>query len=658
MQPPPTTSASRGVGRQAGALSGLALACVLYGLARQPPISASERAALAARFRFTQLAFAESAGAASSTRRGRVVRPDLARQSAWISAFGAAVALGDVDGDGLPNDACLVDVRDDSVNVLPVPGSQARAHSYAAFTLEPSVRRAEVAPMGCLLADLDEDGALDVLVYYWGRPPLAFLRLAQEPALGPQSFERHELVAPGEWYTNALTRADVDGDGHADLVIGNYFPDDAGLLDAHRTTSSEMQDSWSLAQNGGRNRLLLCRPDPARRVSCRDASAAFSLPVARAWTLAIAAADLDDDLLPELYFANDFGPDYLLHNRSEPGHVAFALARGARTLTTPASKVLGHDSFKGMGADFGDVDGDGRFDLFVSNIAAPFALEESHFLFVASGTPALLRDGRAPFVDRSEALGLSRSSWGWDARLDDFDNDGVLEATQALGFMRGSVDRWPEVHELALANDALVKRPGMWPRFEPGDDLSGSPTLAFFARGPQGRFVDLADQLELRPAGVTRGLATADVDGDGDLDLAVATQWGRSLFYRNDSPSASALVLQVLLCNEPADVVTAIQHESSAGRRACWAAIGARARIAGHEPSGAQIAQVDGGNGHSGKRSPELHFGLGDWPRSQAVPVDLSWRRSDGSRGHSQLRLTPGSYVVRLSARAPGTLER
>lgn len=654
MQPPHATSASPRGRRQAGALSGLALACVLYGAARQPEISASERAGLAARFRFVPFALGQPADAMASKRRERVVRPDLAHQSAWLSAFGAAVALGDVDGDGLQNDACLVDVRDDSVNVLPVPGTPARARSYAAFTLEPSVRRAEVAPMGCLLADLDEDGALDVLVYYWGRPPLAFLRLPQEPALGPQSFERHELVEPGEWYTNALTRADVDGDGHADLVIGNYFPDAAGLLDAHRTTSSEMQDSWSFAQNGGRNRLLLCRPDPARRVSCRDASEAFSLPMARAWTLAIAAADLDDDLLPELYFANDFGPDQLLHNRSEPGHAAFALARGARTLTTPASKVLGHDSFKGMGADFGDVDGDRRFDLFVSNIAAPFALEESHFLFVASGAPSLLRDGRAPFVDRSEPLGLARSSWGWDARLDDFDNDGVLEAVQALGFIRGNVDRWPEVHELALANDALVKRPAVWPRFEPGDDLSGRQTLAFFARGPQGRFVDLADELELRPAGVTRGLATADVDGDGDLDLAVATQWGSSLFYRNDSPPASALVLQVLLCNEPGDVVTALERDAPARRQACWAAVGARALIASDVSSGAQIAQVDGGNGHSGKRSPELHFGLGNWPKSQAVPVDLSWRRSDGSRGRSQLRLTPGSYVVRLSAHAPG----
>jgi hypothetical protein len=57
--------------------------------------------------------------------------------------------------------------------------------------------------------------------------------------------------------------------------------------------------------------------------------------------LALGAADLDGDLMPELYFANDFGPDRLLHNRSTPGHLNFALLEGERKFTTPSSKVLG-----------------------------------------------------------------------------------------------------------------------------------------------------------------------------------------------------------------------------------------------------------------------------------------------------------------------------
>ena len=44
-----------------------------------------------------------------------------------------------------------------------------------------------------------------------------------------------------------------------------------------------------------------------------------------------------------------------------------------------------------------------------------------------------MKDGIAPYANASEALGLSRSGFAFDARLADFDNDGSLEAIQACG---------------------------------------------------------------------------------------------------------------------------------------------------------------------------------------------------------------------------------
>ncbi len=80
-------------------------------------------------------------------------------------------------------------------------------------------------------------------------------------------------------------------------------------------------------------------------------------------------------------------------------------------------------------------------------------------MFLSTGDPELMKRGIAPYVDQSEPLGLSRSGWGWDAKLADFDNDGVLEALQAVGFVKGQADRWPELQELAMGNDEFLAGP-------------------------------------------------------------------------------------------------------------------------------------------------------------------------------------------------------
>ena len=457
----------------AARMTALAVIFAIYGFARLPSLSEPERAAISSRFAFTRLALPELGN--RPQRYVRAVHPDMQRIAGWISSVGASVALNDLDGDGLPNDVCEVDTRTDQVIVAPVPGTPAR---YNAFELDPSPLPFDsktMAPMGCLPGDFNEDGLMDILVYYWGRAPIIFLRAASQPSQYPARLERSlyaasELVPGSErWYTNCATQADLDGDGHIDLIIGNYFPDGAHVLDSEDAGHEHMQQSMSRAYNGGHSKLLL------RTAARQGASSAFlfkqvdgvlSGDVASAWTLAVGAADLNGDMLPEIYFANDFGPDRLLYNRSTPGHLRFDVLEGKATLTTPHSKVLGQDSFKGMGVDFADLNGDGLLDIYVSNIADEYSLEESHFVWVSTGDVGLMEKGIAPYVDRSEQLGLSRSSWGWDARLVDLDNDGVPEAIQATGFMKGKVSRWPELHELAMSNDQLLQHLGSWPRFQ------------------------------------------------------------------------------------------------------------------------------------------------------------------------------------------------
>ena len=460
---PATGGAVRWLRRHAVHLIAAAAVVATYAVAQLPSTSSAEQAAIAARFRFTPISIELPAGLPQQSI--RQVNPAYERIQAWISSVGAAVALTDLDGDGLANDMCYVDPRVDRAIVAPAPVGAPRYPAFAVDTAGLAAGPA-IAPMGCLPGDYNDDGRTDLLVYYWGRTPTLHLATAAAGA-APRAdgFRATELI-PGStqrWFTNAATQADLDGDGRLDLVLGNYFPDDSRVLDAAASPADvTMQHSMSRALNGGRDHLLL-RTGGAGAVGFRDASDALPRDVAEGWTLAVGAADLDGDQLPELYLAQDFGSDRLLHNRSTPGQLRFATLRGERGLATPGSKVLGRDSFKGMGVDFADLNGDGRLDMFVSNITEEFALQESNFVWVSTGETARMARGVAPYVERSEELGLSRTGWGWDTRLVDLDNDGVAEALQAVGFVAGRVNRWPEVQELALGNDELLAHPGAWP---------------------------------------------------------------------------------------------------------------------------------------------------------------------------------------------------
>jgi hypothetical protein len=513
--------------------------------------------------------------------------------------------------------------------------------------------------MGCVLGDLTESGRTDLTVYYWGRSPVAFLRRATPAGggtgeLSAASFVPRELVpSVPRWFSNTATMADLDGDGHVDLVVGNYFADGSRILDSTAGGTESMASSLARADNGGGVHIL--RWEGARRgaepdVSFGEVRGALPDRALHGWTLAAGAADLTGDLLPDLYLADDFGPDRLLVNRSTPGHLAFGLAEGVKGFATPNSKVVGRDSFKGMGVDFGDLGQRGLLDMFVSNITSPYALEESNFAYMNTGDSGSLRRGVAPFVDRSEEMGLARSGWSWDVKLGDFDNSGRLEVLQAVGFLTGHVNRWPELQELAMANQALLRDPAIWPRFRPGDDLSGHEPNRFYVRAESGRYSDFGAALGFDQHAASRSIALADVEHDGRLDVAVADQWAPSYLFHNESPNPGRFLgLDLRLPAAGAATPTTEVLDRQPAGVASRPAIGAEVMVT--YPDGRRFtSQVDGGNGHGGRRSPEVQVGLGDVPANRAVQVELRWRDTQGLARGQVLHVLPGWHTVMLAS--------
>jgi enediyne biosynthesis protein E4 len=60
--------------------------------------------------------------------------------------------------------------------------------------------------------------------------------------------------------------------------------------------------------------------------------------------------------------------------------------------------------------------------------------------------------------------------------------------------------------------------------------------------------------------------------------------------------------------------------------------------------------QIDGGSGHAGRSSPQIHMGLGSMPQDKSVAVTLMWRDTHGRVQKRMIDVTPGWHTVVLGS--------
>jgi hypothetical protein len=222
-----------------------------------------------------------------------------------------------------------------------------------------------------------------------------------------------------------------------------------------------------------------------------------------------------------------------------------------------------------MGADFADVDGDGRPDIVVTALRG-----ETFELFRNNG------DGT--FDDRSAATGLlalSRPWSGWGCGLVDLDNDGWLD----LFIAGGGLDANEPQPNRILANHQ-------------GKFFDASPSVGPGFATPR----------------LHRGAAFADFDNDGRIDVAVSAIGGPVELWMNRSPARHWLQLKLR------------------GRQSNRSALGAR--VICRSPSLTQTRSVANSVGYASSSDLRVHFGLGEdskasleihWPSGSVQKVEL-----------------------------------
>ncbi|MEL6907807.1 MAG: VCBS repeat-containing protein, partial [Planctomycetota bacterium] len=160
------------------------------------------------------------------------------------------------------------------------------------------------------------------------------------------------------------------------------------------------------------------------------------------WSYAAAAADVDQDGDTDLFVANDYGSNRLWLNA------------GDGTFQDGADALGVTDRGNGMGVTFGDLSGDGRLDLYVSNMSSTAGNRilgrlgdeldaDVHALLkkLAAGNSIFLAGGSAEdgFQRLPRERGGIDASWAWSAALFDVELDGDLDVFCANGFITGEL---------------------------------------------------------------------------------------------------------------------------------------------------------------------------------------------------------------------------
>lgn len=181
---------------------------------------------------------------------------------------------------------------------------------------------------------------------------------------------------------------------------------------------------------------------------------------------------------------------------SAPAHRLYRNRGGWRFEDVTAAAGLACPSGYGMGCTVGDYDGDGRDDLYVTQV----------------GSNRLYRNrGDGTFEDATAKAGVAVNLFSTSAAFVDLDQDGDLDLI-VVNYVR-----WSPTAEMECFSDG-----GRRDYCSPRNYNAPAPTVLFRNRG-DGTFEDVTSIAGLDKAyGNGLGVATGDFDRDGRIDLFVA----------------------------------------------------------------------------------------------------------------------------------------
>ena len=411
--------------------------------------------------------------------------------------------------------------------------------------------------IGCGAGDYDSDGDLDVYVAGFGGNHLYRNNGAKE------GFSFTEVTSEAgvddTRFSAGACFLDYDRDGHLDLYVSNYCEVDFvsskpcfnNNAPGYCAPGQYTPVHDSLFRNNGDGTF--------EDVSKRSGIARDPDPGPK-WGMGIAVCDFNNDGWPDIYLANDVSDNFLFENQKDGTF---------KNIATEAMAAVGLDGAEqgSMGVDAGDFDGDGSFDLIVTNYH-----KQLNALYH--------NEGKFGFSDQALSRGMGDSTLpmvGWGTRLFDYDNDGQLDLFVANGHLEDQIDRYDQSSEYRQRNQLY--------------------------RGENKRFTEITNGggSGLREKLSSRGAAFGDIDNDGDIDIVICNSRERPSLLINETPNKNTwLSLKLKGKKDPY-------------------ALGARASVTAAGRT--QVAEVRSGGSYVCQNDLRLHFGLAGSKKAEKIII-------------------------------------